>query len=194
MEFKRFIKALDNESIYPITENICNFIISGKRLILGKNDVLIDYDDLNPDIYFIFDGVIQASVINSDGAERVLGFGECGSMIYSTHSFAMKLPSIIRFSACCPTILIRIKKKDFDRFMNEDHEFCKWVSGHFILAIFYKETRNNAQNGDALSKYKWLMTNRPHILEAVSAKRIASYLDITEEHLSRIKRKIAKEL
>lgn len=194
MEQQKFRNALQEESTYPATENIYNYIISaGKRITLKKNDVLIGYDEINADIYFILDGIIRGTIINGDGIERTVGFGLCGTMIYSAQCYSVGNPSIYQFQACCDTVVIRIKKPEFDRHIAEDHEFCKWVLGSFSLAICYKELRNEGLNGDALFKYKWLQEKRPEIINLVSDKIIASYLNITEVHLSRIKSKILKE-
>lgn len=45
----------------------------------------------------------------------------------------------------------------------------------------------------AEERYLWLLANRPEIILRVPAKYIASYLDITEVTLSRIKNNIAKK-
>ena len=193
MAHTNFKDALQEESTYPATENIYNFIINaGKRIVLKKNDVLIGYDEINSDVYFILDGIIRGTIINGDGIERTVGFGLCGTMIYSAQCYSIGQPSITCFSACCPTTLLRIRKSEFDKHIAEDHEFCRWILGMFSLTIHYKEMRNEGLNGDALFKYKWLNEKRPEIIRNVSDKIIASYLNITEVHLSRIKNKILK--
>ena len=42
----------------------------------------------------------------------------------------------------------------------------------------------------ALEKIKWLMDNRPVLMQRVSSKIIASYLGISQETYSRLKRKV----
>lgn len=193
MQFTDFKNALQEESVYPVSERIYNYIITrGEPVTLKKNDILIGYDEINDDIHFILDGIIRGTIINKDGIERTVGFGLCGTMIYSAQCYTIGKPSIYQFSACNQTTILKIRKKEFDRHINEDHEFCRWILGMFSLTICYKELRNEGLNGDALFKYKWLIEKRPEIIEAVSDKIIASYLNITEVHLSRIKTKILK--
>lgn len=193
MEYKKFRDALQEESMYPTSENIYNYIISGEQIKLKKNEILIDYNTINPDIYFILDGILRGSIINPDGSERTYGFGVCGTMIYSLQCYVSNQPSILCLSSCSPSTLIQIKKEDFDRHINEDHEFCRWTMGHFSKSLSYKELRSEGLNGDALYKYKWLMEKRPEIIESVPDKIIASYLNITEVHLSRTKQKLLEE-
>lgn len=42
----------------------------------------------------------------------------------------------------------------------------------------------------ALEKMRWLKVNRPDLMERVSSKLIASYLGISQETYSRLKRKL----
>ncbi len=62
MQYNNFKYALRDESVYPASENIYNYIIdTGERLQLKKNDFLIGYDEINDDIHFILDGIIRVS-------------------------------------------------------------------------------------------------------------------------------------
>lgn len=45
------------------------------------------------------------------------------------------------------------------------------------------------KQGDALSRYNKMIADRPEIFKQVPLKIIASYLGITQQHLSRIRRK-----
>lgn len=193
MQLDKFRKALRDESIYPTTKRIVDYIVStGQRVDLKKYECLIEYNEINDNIYFIIDGIIRRSVINEQGTERTDGFGLCGTMVYSTQCYVLGKQSICRISACCDTVLLKIPKAELNRHIDEDHEFCRWICGMFGLTVCYKEMRSDGFNGDAAFRYKWLKEDRPEILENVSDKIIASYLNITEVHLSRIKNKLLK--
>ena len=194
MEYTDFRNALLEESTYPISQHIFDYIIEkGKKIELKKNEILIGYDETDGSIYFILDGIIRGTVINDNGTERTVGFGLCGTMLYSAQCYTMGNPSIYQYQACCDSTVLKIAKAEFDRHLAEDHEFCRWVLGSFSLALGYRELRNEGLNGVALFKYEWLKEKRPEIIEAVSDKIIASYLNITEVHLSRIKAKLLRE-
>ena len=195
MDYTKFRIALKDESIWPVTDNIFNFIIShGEKIKYKKNDVIIDYNSVEPDIYCILEGIVRGDIINEGGVERTIGFGLCGTIIYSSQCYTLLKPSIIQYTACCPCTILRIKKTTFDAFLSENHEFCKWFLGSLLLTVCFRDLRNEGMNGDALYKYKWLRENRPEILQVVPDKVIASYLNITEVHLSRIKNKILKDI
>ena len=48
-------------------------------------------------------------------------------------------------------------------------------------------------HGLALERYKSVLENRPELIESVTNKVLASYLDITPQHLCRLKKQIDKD-
>lgn len=190
----KFREALNGESIYLPSKKIGDWIIStGKRMSLKKYDTLIGYNDINGDVYFILDGIIRQYTVSDKGTERTEGFGICGSMIVSTQCHTLGKPSLVHLQACSDMELLRIRKEDFLRHLKDDHEFCLWVYGMTELTLCYREMRSHGFTGDAADRYRWLKKERPEIIKEVPAKFIASYLNITEVHLSRIKRALLKE-
>lgn len=194
MLYARFKKALQDESVYPATTAIYDFIVNtAEVVILRKNELLIGYDQMDDAIYFIFDGIIRGAIINQNGVERTIAFGECGTLFYSSQCYTLGKPSLISFTACCATTVLRISKDRFDSHLSENHEFCHWFMGALSLAICFKDFGNERLNGDALFKYQWMQEHRPSILKNVSSKILASYLNITEEYLSRIRKQLLKK-
>lgn len=189
--YTRFKDALQQESVYPATSAIYDFIVnSGDVVNLAKKEIFIDYGAVDDSIYFVLDGLIRGSIINKDGVERTTGFGEVGSLIFSSQCYVFGKPSLICYCACCATKLIRIPKTVLDRHIEENHEFCRWFMGALQLAVCFRDLRHESLNGDALQKYKFIKEHRPEILKHVSNRILASYLNITEVHLSRIKRQL----
>ncbi len=188
-----FAIALRDESIYPLSENIVAFLLNNSETLkYAKNQVILPYDSKDDSIYFVKDGIIRGTVVNGAGSEITVGFGVCGTMFYSSQCYTLGLPSIYQFIACTETQLYRIKKSDFDRHIDENHEFCRWIMGSFGLRICYNERRNDGFNANATEKYMWLLKERPEIIQAVNDKVLASYLGISCVHLSRIKANMLK--
>lgn len=57
---------------------------------------------------------------------------------------------------------------------------------------FQTEVKGKIMNGDARWRYEWLEKCRPELFDAVPLKAIASYLRMTEVHVSRIRNRILK--
>ena len=77
--------------------------------------------------------------------------------------------------------------------MAESSEFCRWVAGVFTRRCCYGELKDKVMSGDAKWRYEWLERCRPELFENVPLKAIASYLKMTEVHVSRIRKKILQE-
>lgn len=45
-------------------------------------------------------------------------------------------------------------------------------------------------NGSAMERYLAVLKNRPEIIESVTSRVLASYLDITPQHLCRLKQQL----
>lgn len=194
MLYAKFREALQDESIYPATDAIYDWIVDTAEVIqLKKNKVLIDYDEIEDSVFFILDGIMRGTIINRDGVERTLGFGEAGTLIYSSQCYTLGRPSLKRYISCTPATVLKIPKNVFNAHIDEDHEFCRWIMGALSLAVCYRDLRHEGLNGDALYKYKFIEEHRPAIIQHVSNKVLASYLNITEVHLSRIKKQMLKE-
>ncbi len=194
MRYAKFKEALQGESVYPATDAIYNWIVdTAEEVTVKKNKVLIDYGEVEDSVYFILEGIMRGTIVNKEGVERTLGFGEVGTLIYSSQCYTLGRPSLKRYVACCPSTVLRIPKLVLNRHIDEDHEFCRWFMGALSLAVCYRDLRHEGLNGDALYKYKYIKEHRPAIIQHVSNRVLASYLNITEVHLSRIKKQILLE-
>mgnify|MGYP003580696556 FL=1 len=87
------------------------------------------------------------------------------------------------------SVLWAISKKELTGLFNEFHEIERLV--RIIYEEYYIQLEDryvNAQFKTAAELYDNLITNAPHILERVPLGYISSYLGITQETLSRIRK------
>lgn len=189
---EKFKKSLAQESDYPLTPQIYEFIVdNASTLMFHKGDPIVDFGKYDPDVYIIRQGIIRGYMLE-EGVETNIYFGMEGTLLASMQSFSNGEPSILRIEACCDTELLRIRKPRFDSMMGESIEFCRWIAGVFTLRSCYEELKAKMMNGDARWRYEWLERCRPELFDNVPLKAIASYLKMTEVHVSRIRKKIAK--
>lgn len=60
--------------------------------------------------------------------------------------------------------------------------------------LFFQEYKNaSVINGSARERYKKMLGDRPYIIEKVPQRIIASYLGITPEYFSKLKREYLKK-
>lgn len=187
-----FKTVLGEESDFPMSDHIYNIITENAELLtFRKGETLVDIGSLDPDIYIIKQGIVRGYMVN-DGVEMNIYFGMDGTLLASMQGYSLYRPSIICIEVCCPTTVLRIRKAVFDRLMEESNEFCRWVCGVFSRRSCFDELKAKVMNGNAKWRYEWLEKCRPELFDNVPLKAIASYLKMTEVHVSRIRKEIAK--
>lgn len=188
----KFRNALAEESDFPLTDHIFGLITdNADTLVFHKGEAVVDLGRYDPDIYIIRSGIVRGYMLEQ-GVETNVYFGMEGTLVASMQSFSTGTPSIIRIEACCHTEMLRIRKNRFDSLMSESNEFCRWVAGVFMRQSCYAELKAKVMNGDARWQYEWLEKCRPELFDNVPLKAIASYLKMTQVHVSRIRKRITR--
>lgn len=188
-----FRTELGKESAYPMSDNIFKLIIdNAEPLTFRKGETVVDIGEIDSDIYIIKEGIVRGYMIN-DGVETNTYFGMDGTLLTSMQGYTCGQPSIICIEVCTPSTILRIRKPVFEKLMDESNEFCRWVCGVFTRRSYLNELKAKIMNGNAKWRYEWLEKCRPELFDNVPLKAIASYLKMTEVHISRIRKKIIKE-
>ena len=85
--------------------------------------------------------------------------------------------------------MLQVPRARFDALMDRYPEFTRWQLMMSYDAHYFLELKRATLMGDAAARYKALVENRIEILQKVPLKIIASYLGITPQHLSLIRRR-----
>lgn len=187
----KFRAGLAEESDHPLSDSVFEYILANSTLLsCRKGEAIIDFGTVDSDLYFMVDGITRGFV-RHNATETNVYFGLEGTMLNSMQCYSYGEPSILRIEACCPTILLRVTKENYDRMMRESHEFCLWMSGVFSRRSTFAELKAKMMDGDARWRYEWLEKCRPELFDHVPLKAIASYLNMSEVHVSRIRKQIA---
>lgn len=162
-------------------------LVEGSKLIqLRRREAMIDAGKFDPNIYIVKNGMVRLTYMDNN-LERTRGFAMPGTLLISYHSYYGDAPSFYRFEAVVPSVVVKISKEKFDKLIKEDQEFAFWLLQGAQNHIYYEEIKNKNTSGEAKNKLIQLMQDWPEIFTKVPAKIIASYMGITEVHLSRIK-------
>lgn len=181
---------------------------------LDTYEAMIDAGEFDPDIYVVRKGLVRGTYMDRN-IEKTAGFALPGTLLISFHCYYGGEPSYYRFEACCPTTVMRISRDYFDALLRRLPEFAMWVMSAHQNQLYYNESKNLVLSGDATSRLMQLTrrlsglvsdiegtvdhelrvkselyTRWKEIFRIVPSKIIASYLGITEQHLSKIKRNL----
>lgn len=188
-------QLLDAECSYRMKdETMDRFIeLMTERIELKENEALIPYGKLDDNVYVIISGIVR--YIYFDGSKEVTyGFSLPGTVIISYHPFYRREPSYFQMEACCESTVVKIPKRKFVELSEQSTDFAQWIMWLCIAQLWIYERKLSIVNGNAKERIESLVRNRPEIMEKVSAKIIASYIGISPEHLSRLKKQLFPRL
>lgn len=156
-----------------------------------KNEILLDYDQISKQYYFINKGCIRLFTIGKEGNENSRYFAFEGNFATALPSFIDQQPAEEYLQTIEKSELLCISRTDFYHLTNTIPQFAKIYTEILELGFIVAQKRIYGFQGfDALAKVKWLIQHQPQLLLRVSNKMMASYLGISPYTLSRIKSKL----
>lgn len=185
---KQLKQLLSMECSYQLRDEIMDqFISSMEEITLHQGDILIADGSLDSNIYIVKEGIMAHTYL-SGAKDCCWGFSLPGTMMYSLHPYYFNKPAFYQVIACCDSVVMKQSKERFDNLIAESHEFARWVLSMAQCQLFFFEKKNSVISGDARERFISLAKNRPEIFQKVPMKIIASYLGITQQYLSNLKK------
>jgi len=160
-----------------------------EEVVVAKDDFLLVEGKVCRHLYFLETGALRG-FYNLDGKEITYWFGFEKDFVTSFHSFITLQPAVENIQLLEGSILWSISKESLTPLFNQFHEIERLL--RIVYEQYYirlEERFVNSQFKSAAERYEHLLEQSPHILERVSLGQIASYLGISQETLSRIRRK-----
>ena len=172
----KFKKRIDTEDAWeePIT--------------LQRNEHLMVKGNVNTHSYFVDSGSIRVYVLD-EMEEHTIRFGYQGSFITALDSFFTDGPTNFYFQAIKQTQLRYVKKEVFTELLKRDVEMKElWQMLLQGLVIQQLEREQDLLTSSPLERYKRVLKRSPQLFQEIPNKHIASYLRMSPETLSRIKK------
>ena len=177
--------------VYNISENDWNFLASKLcKCECGKKSTLLKVGKVENYVYFIEKGIIRY-FIPKEETEITIGFNFQNEFGSGYDSFLTKKPSSYQIETLADSIIWRITYEDLQEV------YDRTDIGNVIGRIMSEELFKNKSkrlisllNTTAEERYTDLLSEQPHIIQLIPLKYIASYIGITPQALSRIRRRI----
>lgn len=186
-KLKHFIKSkseIDDLSL----EKICSHFTFLKT---SRNEILLNYDEICKNYYFINKGCIRLFTIAKDGSDSSRYFAFEGNFATALPSFIDQKPAEEYLQTIEKSELLCISRVDFYELVQKYTQFSKIYTEILELGFIMAQKRIYGFQGfDALEKIQWIIKYQPQLLLRVSNKMVASYLGIAPATLSRIKSKL----
>ena len=181
-----FLKSLVDFSEEELTDILSNF----EREDIPKNEVLVEQGKICRKLYFVEKGIGRNYYLNSDGKEITqLFFGE-GRFMSSLESFFQESPSTYNLELLEDSVIMSITKERLDLLFDRYHKMEKLgrlLATEMLTKVVQKI--NAIQFQTAQERYEYMLTEYPDITYRVPLGLIASYLGMSQETLSRIRKR-----
>lgn len=155
--------------------------------------LIIEEGVVSRHLYFIRTGCLRNFALD-DGREQTRWFATDGDLVASMHSFVSGEPAIASVEALTEVEMYQASISDVKALTEESHEWALWACRYLCDGLYVLERRYTfLGHGDALTRYANLQRMRTfEILNQIPLQYIASYLGITPQTLSRVRRKLSK--
>ena len=155
-----------------------------------KGDVITAINQVEQNAYFLQQGLIQVALMK-DGEERIIDFFMDNTFVCSYTSFLTQQPSDVEI-ACLTDCILEIMPRHLLINAYEDsliaNKLGRHVTEHFYVIRTQREKDFLLKTAE--ERYRELMEDRPELFEHLPVNKIAKYLGIHPESLSRIRKKL----
>lgn len=194
MENKIELIKLALNEITPVEQNAWEFFERNIEFIsLRKNEFLWEKHESCKHLVFIFSGLIRMYDINfDDNKEVTLEFFFENNLLLDYYSYLTKENCIQYYQACENCELLIISTDVLEELCNKYKCFeriGRILAEANFLYLLNTVIKNKYSNPE--QSYCELLVKRPHLIQRIPLKFLASYIGVTPEHLSRIRKKIS---
>ncbi len=176
------------------SDDLQTFFSFFERRTVNKREQLLRAGEHSKHIFFVLKGCLRSYTIDAKGVEHILLFGFEEYWINDLYSFLGNRASAYFIDALAETEVLMASKENYDLAFLAVPCLERYFRLAIELAYVTLQSRLMASHSEtAEEKYIALQTRFPYIEQRVAQHQIASYLGITPESLSRIRKKITKK-
>jgi len=178
---------LSNDEMQLI-ESVC------KVKKLRKKQFLFQEGDIWHYNAFICRGLVKTFSIAENGTEHIINFAPENYWTGDRESLTNGTPSRLNIDAIEPTELLLIDKSDFEKLCSQIPQLNQMVNQIIQKSFIVSQNRILANiSFTAEEKYQNFLEKYPHIVNRIPQHMIASYIGITPETLTRLRRNMVKK-
>ena len=173
-------------------DEIENFILITTKRDLNKADYFIRQGETCKEVAFVLTGTFRSFYISDKGEEITYCITFPNNLMTAYSSFITGQSTDENIQAITSVALLIIPKNKIDYLASENPNWIKFLK--IVAEQQYIELEKRIfqlQKNDAFHRYMDLIKNQPEYIQNIPLKYLASYLGITQRHLSRIRREIS---
>ena len=159
---------------------------------LPENEVLVRPGQVCQEMFFIVRGVLRIMGPHEDGTETTYFFLKDSQLCTILHSFNSQVPAAEGIQTACPTELLVLSRQALHNLYTQLSYLQALIDLITQRTLLEKvQLRNQYMGESAVGRYQKFLLTQPDVALRVSLRDVASYLGITQQSLSRIRRQLA---
>lgn len=162
----------------------------GEVLRLKKDDFFSEAGKIPKQVGFVVEGVIRGCYYNNKGEEITRCFISESSLVCDYVNFEANATSSEYLQAVTDCNLIVFSKGNWEELSQIIIGWDNIKNKMVQLCMYQKSRRGPVISQDATTRYLEFMENYPLLINRVPLSYIASYLGVTQQSLSRIRKNI----
>lgn len=171
-------------------ETLKSFFIPKK---VRKRQYVLNAGDVCQYITFVEQGMLRSFTVDEDGHEHVVQFAIEGWWISDVGSFVSGKEALYNIEALEDSALLHLTKTGMEDLLTEIpvmERFFRLLMQNNIVALQRRVIAYMSLSAE--EKYLKLMEVAPDVMQRASQQHIASYLSMTPETLSRVRKKVSE--
>lgn len=182
-----FIHVAEKVSLTPAEQETVKTFFAPKKL--RRRQYLLQEGDVCKYMAFVEAGLLRSYNVDDKGVEHMLHFAPEGWWVSDTYSFLSGEPSQFNIDALEDAELLLLTLPHFEDMMLQVPKMERYFRILFQKNIISKERRLlHSITYTAEEKYRRLTEENPELVQRIPQNLVASYLGITPETLSRIRK------
>lgn len=174
---------LDTQEIEIITNSVT-------ELQIRKDEYFSKAGSIPHFVGFVTEGVLRGCYYNNRGEEITRCFISENSLVVDYANFEVNAASTEYIQACTHCNLLVFTKQSWE---DLSHTIKGWdvIKNRIVQKCLYQKSRKSPViSHNATIRYSEFMENYPSLINRVALSHIASYLGVTQQSLSRIRKNI----
>lgn len=178
-------------NLSPLKEYIMD---NGTIKQLKAKEFLLHQNDTDRLVGFVAEGALRHTRCDESGKEHIVGYSFKDGFVAEYSSCLCGRPSLISVQAIKKSIVYVIKYEELEKFWNsspENQRLGRIVAEQLFVMAYKRLIDSYCATPE--ERYIDLMKNIPDLKESVPLKEIASFIGVTPETVSVIRKKILKK-
>ena len=193
MEIEHFLNNIFKSTDFS-EEELEAIIPKFKSISFSKNEYLLQEGKTENYYWFIESGFIRSYVVDTEGKDITTHFYSVGDIVIDWTSYFLRSPTRENIQALTDCTCWQLDYDTFQQLFHSIPSFREQGRTTLVNSYFMLKQQSVSMIADqAKERYIKLITDKPHIVQNISLKHIATFLGITDTSLSRIRKEISEE-